>query len=41
MVVSLLGLREEPRDDAGDALAIAICHIHNMTGHAALAPKEI
>lgn len=41
MVISLLNLQQEPREDAGDALAIAICHLHNMTGHAALAPKEI
>jgi len=41
MVMSLLGLREEPQEDAGDALAIAICHLHNRTGHAVLMPKEI
>jgi crossover junction endodeoxyribonuclease RuvC len=29
MVMSLLGLREEPQEDAADALAIAICHLHN------------
>jgi len=41
MVVSLLRLNDEPQEDASDALAIAICHFHNMTRHAALAPKEI
>jgi crossover junction endodeoxyribonuclease RuvC len=41
MVVSLLGLAEEPGEDAGDALAIAICHLHNRTGYAALMPEEI
>jgi crossover junction endodeoxyribonuclease RuvC len=41
MVVSLLGLNEEPAEDAGDALAIAICHLHNRTGFAVLVPKEI
>ena len=41
MVISLLSLKSEPQEDAGDALAIAICHLHNMTRHAALAPKEI
>ncbi len=31
MVRALLGLREIPRpDDAADALAIAICHLHSM-----------
>ena len=41
MAMSLLGLTEEPPEDAGDALAIAICHLHNMSGHAALAPEPI
>jgi crossover junction endodeoxyribonuclease RuvC len=41
MVISLLSLRDEPQEDAGDALAIAICHLHNMTRHAALAPTAI
>ena len=41
MVMSLLSMTEEPQEDAGDALAIAICHLHNRTGCAALMPKEI
>jgi crossover junction endodeoxyribonuclease RuvC len=41
MVVSLLGLREAPREDAGDALAIAICHLHNATRHRLLAVEPI
>lgn len=41
MVMSMLGLKEEPQEDAGDALAIAICHWHTHTGHAALKSKEI
>jgi crossover junction endodeoxyribonuclease RuvC len=41
MVMALLGLREEPQEDAGDALAIAICHLHSNSTHAALAPKPI
>jgi crossover junction endodeoxyribonuclease RuvC len=32
MVMSLLGLREEPQSDAADALALAICHIHSDRG---------
>jgi len=31
MVMSLLGLREIPQEDAADALALAICHHHNRT----------
>lgn len=41
MVVTLLGLRETPQEDEGDALAIAICHLHNRTRHDALMPKAI
>lgn len=41
MVMSILGLAEEPQEDAGDALAIAICHLHQSTTYGALAPKEI
>jgi len=41
MVMSLLTLEKEPQEDAGDALAIAICHLHNRTGYIALKPKEI
>jgi crossover junction endodeoxyribonuclease RuvC len=41
MVMSLLGLREKPQEDAADALAIAICHLHNRTGCTALMPKPI
>jgi crossover junction endodeoxyribonuclease RuvC len=41
MVMTLLALDREPQEDAGDALAIAICHIHNGSGHASLAPEPI
>lgn len=41
MVMSILGLREEPQEDAADALALAICHLNSRTGYAALAPQEI
>ena len=40
-VKALLALREDPAEDAGDALAIAICHLHNTTRHAVLMPKAI
>lgn len=41
MVMSLLALREKPAEDASDALAIAICHLHNRSRHEALMPKGI
>ena len=41
MIMKLLGLDEEPQEDAGDALAIALCHLHNVSGIAALAPNPI
>lgn len=41
MVMTLLALPEEPQEDAADALAVAICHLHNRTGCAALMPEAI
>jgi len=41
MVMSLLALQEEPQEDAGDALGIAICHLHSKMGHPLLEPKKI
>ena len=41
MVMTLLALREEPREDESDALAIALCHLHSRTGVAALMAKPI
>lgn len=41
MVMRLLALREEPQEDAADAMAIAVCHLHSQTGVAALMPKPI
>jgi crossover junction endodeoxyribonuclease RuvC len=41
MVMALLALREEPQEDAGDALAIAICHLNAARHPAALAPETI
>ena len=41
MVMRLVNLDGEPGEDAGDALAIAICHLHNRTRHAVLAPEAI
>jgi Holliday junction resolvasome RuvABC endonuclease subunit len=31
MVVQQLGLGKPPPEDAADALAIALCHLHNQT----------
>lgn len=41
MVMTLLSLADEPQEDAGDALAIAICHLNTRTAVAALSPKPI
>jgi len=36
MIMRLLGLTEQPQEDAADALAIAICHFHQLS-----LPKEL
>ncbi len=36
MMKTMLSLAEEPQNDAADALAIAVTHLHNRTGIAAL-----
>ena len=41
MVVSLLGLKEVPGDDATDALAIAIAHINSQSNYLDLKPEPI
>jgi len=41
MVTTMLGLSETPDEDAADALAIAICHLHNRTRIAMLADEPI
>ncbi len=41
MVATLLGLREVPQEDAGDALAIALCQLHARKGYAAIEPTPI
>ncbi len=37
MLMRMLAMKEEPQEDAGDALAIAICHLHNVSGSLMLA----
>lgn len=41
MLMAQLGLAEEPQEDAGDALALAFCHVQRSRGHQALAEKPI
>ncbi len=41
MLVKLLALDAVPQEDIGDALAIALCHLHSQTGYAALSPQTI
>lgn len=41
MIVTILGLRETPAEDAADALALAICHAQHLTGIAELRPEPI
>jgi crossover junction endodeoxyribonuclease RuvC len=41
MVCSMLGIDGELSDDETDALALAICHVHNRTGYAELESQEI
>ena len=41
MIKALLGLAEEPQEDAADALAMAICHIHCASRIAAVQPERI
>ena len=41
MVMTLLALEEEPKEDAADALALALCHLHNRSACAPLAPNPI
>jgi len=41
MIMSLLHMDNEPPEDASDALAIAICHLHTQTTITALAPDPL
>ncbi|TFH15625.1 MAG: crossover junction endodeoxyribonuclease RuvC [Lentisphaerales bacterium] len=41
MVMKILNLTAEPQEDEGDALAIAVCHLHNVSRYQALAPHEL
>jgi len=41
MIMVLLGLKEEPQEDAGDALAIALCHLNSRSPVPELNPQPI
>ena len=41
MIVTLLNLSETPPEDASDALALAICHLHSSKAHASLATEPL
>lgn len=41
MMMGMLRLDELPAEDEGDALALAVCHLHNVTGVAALMPEAL
>jgi len=41
MVKTLIGLAEEPQNDAADALALAITHLHNRTAIRALSAEPV
>jgi crossover junction endodeoxyribonuclease RuvC len=41
MVMVMLGLKEEPQEDAGDALAIALCHLNSRSPVPELNPQPI
>lgn len=41
MVMSILGLKEAPPEDAADALSMALCHLHSQTGIKELRPEPI
>jgi len=41
MVTALLKLPSAPAEDACDAMAIAICHLHSNSAHQCLAPSRI
>ena len=41
MVKAMLGLKQAPQADAGDALALAICHAHSCRGIQVKPRKQI
>lgn len=41
IIKTLLALPEQPEEDAADALAIALCHAHQIRFTGELSPKPI
>lgn len=41
MVMNVLGLQQEPGEDEGDALALALCHLNSSRHHALLAADPL
>ena len=41
MLMTILGIKEMPQEDAGDALAMAVCHVHNNSSIRELMPERI
>jgi len=41
MVMTLLNLDEAPQEDASDALAIAVCHLHSRRGIPGMEAEEV
>lgn len=41
MITSILRLKQVPQEDAADALAIALCHLHRVSGVHAVEPKPL
>jgi crossover junction endodeoxyribonuclease RuvC len=41
MITTLLKLKQIPQEDAADALAIALCHLHRTSGVRAVEPKQL
>ena len=41
MAMTILSLKDEPGEDAGDALAIAICHLHGRTSHGLVSARPM
>lgn len=41
MIMRLLGLKEQPPEDAADALAMAVCHLHQHTVPSAMRDEPI
>lgn len=41
MTMAVLGLKEQPSEDEADALALAICHLHNSSGPLRVVGKPI